>query len=70
MDTPTPQGCVQDAEEALGKARAMRDATLAEHIEWVEREWYAERYLDQIRAWVASGGTGPRPAKPKGLDCS
>lgn len=65
MDKPTPQGFVHDAEEALGRARAMREQARADAKEWARRVVDAERYLDRVYQWVDAGGTGPRPKKPE-----
>lgn len=64
MDSPTPAGFVQDAEEALGKARAMRDQARDDYKEWSARVERAYRYLERVRKWERNGGTGKPPKMP------
>lgn len=64
-DAPTPAGYVADAEEALGKARAMRDQAAFGVRIWDARVSALRIHLREIRAWADAGGKGKRPVKPK-----
>lgn len=65
IDPPTPAGYVADAEEALGKARAMRDQAETDRIMWQARICVLIEYRDDVLAWADAGGKGKRPRKPK-----
>lgn len=64
MDPATPAGFVAEAEEMLGKARALRDQARDDYKRWTDAVERFERYLRRVRQWERDGGCWPAPKKP------